>query len=201
MGTRRLLAIAAALGAGLPSPRAAEPPGGDPLTGRALFIGARPFAAGGSPCGACHAIGGASAPFAATLGPELSATFEGLDRASVGALLEELGSFPTMAPLYAGRPLAPGERSDLAAFLVEAAGKPAPGGLAVAAYAALGAALALVAMGLAARRRPRSPREELLARARARPLRRRRPAPAPAGGADPEVTPAPATPRAHGGAR
>jgi hypothetical protein len=201
MGTRRLLAIAATLCAALPATRAAEPPGGDPLTGRALFIGARPLAAGGSPCGACHAIGGASAPFAATLGPELSGTFEGLDPESVGALLEELGSFPTMAPLYAGKALTAAERGDLAAFLVEAAGKPAPGGLAVAAYAALGAALALVAMGLAARRRPGSPREELLARARTRPLRRRRPAPAPTGRADHDVVPAPATPRAHGGAR
>jgi hypothetical protein len=204
MGSRRLVVIAAALAAVLapaPGAGAAEPAGGDPLSGRALFIGARPFTAGTSPCGACHAIGGASAPFAAALGPELSRTFEGVDRDSVGALLEELGSFPTMAPLYAGKPLTPAERSDLAAFLVEAAGKPAPGGLAVAGYAALGAAIALLLLGLAARRRPGSPREELLARARARPPGRRHPAAAPAPRAEPPVTPAAATPRAHGGAR
>jgi hypothetical protein len=201
MGACRLLTIAGALAAALGLPLRAgaadRPP--DALSGRALFIGARPLAAGGSPCGACHAIGGASAPFAAALGPELSRTFEGLDGESVGALLDELGSFPTMAPLYAGRPLTPVERSDLAAFLVEAAGKPAPGGAAVAGWAALGAALGLVLLALAARRRPASPREELLARSRARPLRRR-PAP-PAEPAARPVTPAAPTSRAHGGTR
>jgi mono/diheme cytochrome c family protein len=157
------------------------PPAGDAMVGRALFIGARAFRTGASPCGACHAIGGESAPFAASMGPELSQSFEGLDAVSIDGMLED-PPFPTMAPLYAGRPLTPDERADLTAFLLQASGKPAPGGARVALWAALLAAVALGAIGLAARRRPGPARADLIARAGTTP---RRPRPA----------------RVHGGAR
>jgi hypothetical protein len=168
------IATAASLSA-LAAPGAAS--AADALAGRALFIGARPFAAGGPPCGACHAVGGASAPFAAALGPELSRSFEGMDAAAVGGILQDL-PFPTMAPLYSGRPLTPAEREDLSAFLLQVAGHKAPGGAAVAGWAALLAALSLGAMALAARRVKGSTRAELLARGRAHPrvYARRKPA-------------------------
>jgi hypothetical protein len=173
---------------------------GDAMVGRALFIGARAFRNGASPCGACHAIGGESAPFAASLGPELSRSFEGLDADAVSGMLED-PPFPTMAPLYAGRPLTPDERADVAAFLLQASGKPAPGGARVAVWAAVLMTAVLAALGLAERRRPGPARAELIARARLASSGRRR------GGApsttDPleRTTPARAAPRAQGGAR
>jgi hypothetical protein len=181
--------------------KASAAPRGDAMTGRALFIGARAFRNGASPCGACHAIGGESAPFAASLGPELSRSFEGLDADAVSGMLED-PPFPTMAPLYAGRPLTPDERADVAAFLLQASGKPSPGGARVAAWAALLVAVALGALGVVARRRPGSARAELLARARlAPPPRRRRDAATPTSTSADRAAQAPAAPRAQGGAR
>lgn len=166
---------------------ASEPAGAaDPLAGRALFIGARPFTAGAPPCGACHAIGGASAPFAAAFGPELSRSFEGLDATAVDGLLQEL-PFPTMAPLYAGRPLTPEEREDLSAFLRQVTGSPPPGGAAVAGWAALLAAACLGALALLARRVKAPTRPSLRAHApragRSAPARRPQPGTSPAGAA------------------
>jgi mono/diheme cytochrome c family protein len=196
LASRCLLWLAASALALVARPSAAQSSAGDPMSGRALFIGARAHQNGGSPCGACHAIGGESAPFAASLGPELSASFEGLDAETVDELLRD-PPFPSMAPIYAGHPLTPAERADLTAFLLQASGKPAPRGERVAAYAAMLAAAGLLLAGLAARRRKGSTRAELLARARrvapARPPRRRAPGatsaapdprPAAAGGAD-----------------
>lgn len=139
--------------AGAPA-RAADPPAppGDPLRGRALFIGALRFEKGGSPCGACHAVGGQGRAFAAGLGPELSRSFDGMDASMVDSLLADL-PFPSMTPVYADRPLTPPERADLAAFFGQVTGAPPPGALGVAGYAA---ALALVCMGgmaMTARRR------------------------------------------------
>jgi mono/diheme cytochrome c family protein len=195
MDGRRLLSALAAGLALAAGPAGAEPaPRPDPLAGRALFIGARPLASGGPPCGACHAIGGAAAPFAASLGPELSAALAGLDAAAVEGLLEDPTVFPTMAPLYAGRPLTGEERADLGAFLLQATGKPAPSGARVATCAALLVTAALGALGLARRRRPGPARAALVPR----PRRARRVTGPEAAAAE---RPAPPAPRAHGGAR
>lgn len=166
MAARRLAWLARIALALCAATAAAQAPAGDPMTGRALFIGARAFHNGGSPCGGCHAIGGATAPFAASLGPELSASFAGLDASAVDGLLQDL-PFPTMAPIYAKHALAPAERADLGAFLLQASGKPAPGGGLVALCAALAAAAALALLAVARRRRRGSVRAELYAAARA----------------------------------
>ncbi|HEX8909840.1 MAG TPA: hypothetical protein VF805_11595 [Anaeromyxobacteraceae bacterium] len=135
---------------------------GEPAPGRDLFIGARRFAAGGPPCGACHAVGGQGAAFAASLGPDLARSFEGMPPEAVDGLLQDL-PFPTMAPLYAGRALTEGERRQLSAFLLDAAGKPAPGGGRLSAWAALLAGLVLLGLGRAVRRRGGSVHTQLLA--------------------------------------
>jgi hypothetical protein len=75
-----LAGVAAVAAAGEPS---AE-------SGRALFIGARAFQAGGAPCGACHGIGGEGVPFTATLGPELSTSLAGMDTEALLGLLDTL---------------------------------------------------------------------------------------------------------------
>ncbi|HET7826363.1 MAG TPA: hypothetical protein VFK90_13590 [Anaeromyxobacter sp.] len=169
MAARRL-AWLAGIALGLcAAPAAAHDP--DPIAGRALFIGARAFRNGGSPCGGCHAIGGATAPFAASLGPELCASFAGLDATAVDGLLQDL-PFPTMIPVYAKHGLAPAERADLGAFLLQASGKPAPGGGLVALWAAIVAGAALAILALVQRRTQRSVRAELLAAARVAAARR-----------------------------
>jgi mono/diheme cytochrome c family protein len=54
--------------------------------GRALFIGTRPFQAGGAPCGACHALGGEGVSFTASLGPELSTSLATMDPDALAGL-------------------------------------------------------------------------------------------------------------------
>jgi mono/diheme cytochrome c family protein len=160
------LAVAAALATACGLTSAADPIGaGEGARGRDFFIGATPFRNGGAPCGACHAIGGQGAAFAATLGPELSANFTGMSAADIDGLLAD-PPFPTMVPLYAGRVLDPAERADLGAFLSDAAGKPPPGAERIVAWAALVAAACLAVAAQLARWRRGSLREELRAKAR-----------------------------------
>ena len=133
--------------------------------GRDLFTGARPFQNGGAPCGACHGLGGEGVAFTASLGPELSSGLATMDPESLDGLLEAL-PFPSMTPVYEGRPLTPDERADLVAYLIPAAGNGPPRnawhfeawGLAVAVLLFLGLALAW-------RRRKAPSRARLLARA------------------------------------
>ncbi|ACG72938.1 conserved hypothetical protein [Anaeromyxobacter sp. K] len=194
-------AAAAAPDAAAPEPTA---PPGDPAIGRDLFIGARALRNGGAPCGACHAIGGEGSAFAASFGPGLRASFDGLDAAALDGLLSD-PPFPSMVPVYAGHPLDPDERAHLSAFLLGAAGKPEPGAGRAGWIAALIALACLAGIGLGARRIPGSARAELVARARlAPPPRRTRPSQptrpaASAAGAAP-TAPAKAT-RAQGGVR
>src|SRR5512146_3122471 len=114
MGHARLLRVAAIVVAALPA--AASAATADPQVGSALFTGARPFQNGGAPCGACHATGGMGAGSAASLGPDLSRSFEGMAPDAIDGLLQDL-PFPTMTPIYTGHALTPAERADLAAFL------------------------------------------------------------------------------------
>lgn len=159
------LALVALLVAGGAPARAADapPPPGDPLRGRALFIGAVRFQQGGSPCGACHAVGGQGRAFSAGMGPELSRSFEGMDPPTVDSLLQDL-PFPSMAPVYAGHPLTPPERADLAAFFGQVAGAPPPGAAGVAGYAAAVALACVGGLALAARRRKSPTRAGLVDR-------------------------------------
>jgi hypothetical protein len=132
--------------------------------GRALFIGTRPFQAGGAPCGACHSLGGEGVAFTASLGPELSTSLASMDPDALAGLLEAL-PFPTMAPLYDGRGLTPSERADLAAFLIPAAKRgPPAGNWHFEAWGAVVALLLFVALALNSRRRKPHSRARLIAR-------------------------------------
>ena len=133
--------------------------------GRALFIGARPFQAGGAPCGACHAPGGEGLAFAASLGPDLSTSPATEDADTLVGLLES-NPFPTMAPIYDVRALTPAERADVAAYLVQAAKQGPPAAAwRFEACASLVALLFFVALALGSRRRKPHPRARLIARA------------------------------------
>lgn len=144
---------------------AGEPaPAGDPGAGRALFVGARAFAQGGPPCGACHGIAGQGRALSANYGPDLSGTHAMLGDDGLDAVLTDL-PFPSMTPVYEGRALDAEERAHLTAFLRAAGGQaPARDTAAFAIHGALGAALVLAGLFLAGRRRLRSVREQLLAR-------------------------------------
>jgi mono/diheme cytochrome c family protein len=147
--------------------RGAAPPAeaaGDPAAGRALFVGAAPFEKGGSPCGACHGIAGEGPGVSASYGPDLSATYASFGGDALGTLLEDL-PFPSMTPVYAGRPLTPRERADLVAFLAAAGGRaPARESAWFPIHAALLAVAGVVGLAIAGRRRKGSSRARLLGR-------------------------------------
>ncbi len=121
---------------------------GDPRRGEALFAGTAFFAKGGAPCLACHGIAGAGLGKAAgaSFGPDLTALWENFGEDGVLSVLESL-PFPSMTPIYDTRPLNHQEQLDLAAFLAEVNGRPAPqisGGLAGDVLIAAGAFMGLI---------------------------------------------------------
>ena len=133
--------------------------------GRELFTGARPFQNGGAPCGACHGLGGEGVAFTASLGPELSSGLATMDPVALDGLLEAL-PFPSMTPVYEGRPLTAAERADLVAYLIPAAGKGPPReAWRFEAFGALVAFVLFLGLALAWRRRKPPSRARLLARA------------------------------------
>ena len=115
--------MVAGLAAGGPA-RAAEPVG-NPVMGRALYVGAAPFAKGGAPCLACHGIAGAGLGMAAgaSFAPDLTSMYEDYGAEGVASILESL-PFPSMEPIYASRPLSATEQADVTAFLAGVAGQP-----------------------------------------------------------------------------
>jgi len=134
-------------------------------TGRALFIGSKPFQNGGAPCGACHGLGGEGLAFTASLGPELSAGLSGMDPVALDGLLEAL-PFPTMAPIYEGHALTPVERADLTAYLIQAATRGPPrNAWHFELYGLIGAVVLFLGLAVAWRRRKPPSRARLLARA------------------------------------
>jgi hypothetical protein len=139
---------------------------GDPSAGRDLFTGARALQNGGAPCGTCHGLGGLGLAASASLGPELSASLAAMDPESLDGLLDAL-PFPTMVPIYDGRPLTPEERVHLTAFLLPAAQLgPPQGGWHLEALALLVAAALFLLLALASRGRKPPSRARLVARAR-----------------------------------
>jgi mono/diheme cytochrome c family protein len=140
---------------------------GDPRRGEALYVGNLPFTNGGAPCLGCHGIAGAGLGKAAgaSYGPDLTAMYEGFGEDGVAAILESL-EFPSMEPIYAGRPLTEAERADLAAFLQEVSGREPPRvGERLAVEAAAGTGLLLVLAGIFGRRRLRGVRGPMVAEA------------------------------------
>lgn len=136
--------------------------------GRDLFLGRARFSAGAPACVACHTTADLGWLGGGTLGPDLTAAFARLEgRKSLGAWLGAPPS-PVMQPVYRDRALVEDEVLGLIAYLegVARTGQDAApsrrlpfvlGGIAI-------AALALVAMDFAWRRRFRGVRRELIAK-------------------------------------
>ncbi len=97
---------------------------GDPAAGRQLFDGQKRLAGGGPPCGACHDAGDLPFPHGGSLGLNLTGAYAKYGAAGLQTILATL-FFPTMAPVFAIRPLTPSEASDLEAFF-QAAGRERP---------------------------------------------------------------------------
>jgi mono/diheme cytochrome c family protein len=106
-----------------PVPSAAPPAAvffsGSPEAGRQLFTGLTPFQKGGPACVSCHDAAILSFPGGGTLGPDLTGAFTKFGVAGLKSALGTL-SFPTMKPVFDGRPLTLQEQDDLVAFLQNA---------------------------------------------------------------------------------
>jgi mono/diheme cytochrome c family protein len=132
-------------------PARAQSSAGEAVRGEALYVGTATFEKGGSPCLACHSIAGAGLGKAAgaSYGPDLTELWEGYGVDGVAAVLESVDAFPSMAAIYATRPLSAQEQADLAAFLEQVSGRDAPriaGSLLVEAGAGVGVAFLVLAI-------------------------------------------------------
>lgn len=155
-------------GSGVAAPRTAALPKGDPGLGRALFVGERRFENGGPPCMGCHSVAGIGALGGGALGPDLTPSFQkyGGDRGLASFL--EGNPTPTMKAIWTPKPLTPGERADLRAFLEQApvSGRPIEALGRLAALSVGGALVLLVLAQLRWRKRLIAVRRPLVARMR-----------------------------------
>jgi len=92
--------------------------------GKALFTGNKPFAKGGAPCIACHAIRAPKITGGNLSVANLSASYEKMGEKGMRGALKGL-KFPTMKKIYADRPLTEEEIAGLIAFYKDAAAQKA----------------------------------------------------------------------------
>ncbi len=104
-----------------PAPKAAKPKG-DPVRGRALFLGEQRFQNGGSPCVACHTAKSVGALGGGALGPDLSDVAQRFGSALPGVIKQP--GFKVMRVIYRDKPLTDQEAQDVAAFLAEGGSGP-----------------------------------------------------------------------------
>jgi hypothetical protein len=113
----------------------------------------------------CHGIAGIGALGGGALGPDLTLTVKKFGRQGMPAVLASL-PFPTMQPVFAGRPLTVEEQADLLAFLEGPTVTREPGALRRLAWLALvGAGVLFAGTGLAWRRKLGPTRRTLVRRA------------------------------------
>lgn len=103
-----------------PAPAPTPAPTGDAERGKHLFTGAERLSAGGPACLSCHSIAGVGALGGGALGPDLTGAYAKYGGAQGLTSALTAMTFPTMAPIFAGRALTARERADLVAFLAAA---------------------------------------------------------------------------------
>ena len=103
-----------------PKPAVVKPKG-SPENGRRLFFGETKLAGGGSPCFACHAVGGNGG----NLAVDLTTVHKRRSEAVLLAATAKPG-FPMMKAAYAQRPVTEKEALDLVAYLETSANAPPP---------------------------------------------------------------------------
>lgn len=151
-----------------PAPAPAPAPKGDAGRGKQLFTGADRLSAGGPSCLSCHSVAGVGALGGGALGPDLTGAYAKYGGAQGLTSALEAMTFPTMAPIFAGRALTAAERADLAAFLAAAPTKERTAGAAGKLIAlSVGLAVVIVLAALAFwRRRLGGVRKPLVSSAR-----------------------------------
>jgi mono/diheme cytochrome c family protein len=141
---------------------------GSSLDGKLLFIGSKNLKNGGPACVGCHSVSSLPFPYGGSLGRELAGAYENLGLEVLHAGLETM-PWRVMRPIYAEKPLTDEEIRNLAAFLKEAAGKPAPPDLTfllALPMAGSGLALSLVIIWAVWRSRIKTIRRNLVRRVR-----------------------------------
>jgi mono/diheme cytochrome c family protein len=94
-------------------------PIGSASRGEKLFSGAQGLENGGTPCMACHTVGGVGDYGGGNLGPDLTLVFDRYGEPGLISTMQNI-SFPTMKNIYAGKALTPQESADLLALFSEA---------------------------------------------------------------------------------
>jgi mono/diheme cytochrome c family protein len=87
--------------------------------GKALFTGAKPFAKGGAPCAACHALR-VPGVTGGNMASDLTDLYEGMGEQGLRGVLKSL-KFPVMKKIYADRPLTEDEVTAIVVFAKDAA--------------------------------------------------------------------------------
>jgi len=135
--------------------------------GESLFRGTTRFEHGGPACAACHAAASLPFPSGGTMGPDLTHEYSRIGLNGVRGSLQTL-FFPTMAPLFANRPLTTDEQDQLLAFLKDADQGHYAAGTPTARFGIVAVIGCLILLGVTwtlGRRRVRSVRHALLKRA------------------------------------
>ncbi|HDD61411.1 MAG TPA: c-type cytochrome [Chloroflexi bacterium] len=96
-----------------------ELPRGSAGRGESLFTGDQLLEAGGTPCMACHTVGGIGEYGGGTLGPDLTRAYERYGEPGLTSVMQNI-SFPAMKYVYGGKNLSGQEIADLLAFFIEA---------------------------------------------------------------------------------
>lgn len=138
---------------------------GDPLHGKALYVGNAGFVNGGAPCIACHALVGLDLAGSASYGPDLSQLYSDYEAEGVLAVLESL-AFPSMEAIYADRPLTEPERLDLTAYFAKTSELSAPEKKSLIGPIFLGVVAVFAVVGIAGLRRLNGVRQPLVEQAR-----------------------------------
>ena len=135
--------------------------------GESLFRGTTPFVHKGAACAACHAVASLPFPSGGTMGPDLTHEYSRIGLVGLQGSLQTL-FFPTMAPLFANRPLTTEEQDQLLAFLKDADQGHYAGGTPTGRFGIVAVIGCLILLGVTwtlGRRRVRSVRHALLKRA------------------------------------
>ncbi|MBC8335672.1 MAG: cytochrome c [Anaerolineales bacterium] len=94
-------------------------PSGKISRGEGLFTGGEAFDNGGTPCIACHTVGGVGLFGGGSLGPDLTHVFQRYGEVGLASSIQNI-AFPTMQGVYAEKALSNQEIADLLAFFAAA---------------------------------------------------------------------------------
>lgn len=138
---------------------------GDPLIGKFLYTGEKPFQNAGSSCIACHNIAGLPRIGGGRMGPDLTNTFSRFGESRLRSALRTM-PFPVKQHIYRSKPLIEEEVEHLLAFFIEVDTQSPPSitiSDTIVRFATIGGAIVLFALvHVIWRKRTRSIRSQLI---------------------------------------